>query len=75
MFCSEDRESSPAVVLEAIKLAHRIIMPVAEHVRWQWMEKNSGLMEKFLSRLNRQALDLNIRLEVGTRIFVFGFEM
>lgn len=70
VFCSEERGSSPPVILEAIRLAHRIVMPVAEHVRRQWMEKNFGLFEKFLSRLNRQALDLNVRLEVGTRIYV-----
>ena len=66
MFCSEERGCSPQIALEGIKLAQRIIAPMLVPTRRQWAEKNSALVDKFISRLDREGLDVNIRLEVGT---------
>jgi hypothetical protein len=65
MFCSEERGSSPATALEATKLAQHIVAPIPLHVRKQFVEENLRLVQKYVSRLNRQALDVQIRLEVG----------
>ncbi|KAF7512285.1 hypothetical protein GJ744_001853 [Endocarpon pusillum] len=63
VFCSEDPGSSPLLPLEAMILAQRIIAPISVPVRRQWVEEYPLLIEKFLSRLNREALGLKIRLE------------
>lgn len=65
VFCSEEHGSASLVALEGIRLARRIIGPISLPVRRQWAEENSKLVEKFLSRLGREALDLNLRLKVG----------
>ena len=65
MFCSKDRQPSPSVALEALKIARKIIVPISPSVRKQWVAVNANLFAKFLARLNREGHDLNIRLEVG----------
>lgn len=67
LFCSETRKYSPLTVLEAVKLAQRIILPIGRPVRCQWTAdaKNSKLLEKFLPRIAYKGLDLNVRLEVS----------
>jgi hypothetical protein len=67
MFISEESRASTPIALEGVNLAQRIIAPIGMHLRRQWVENNSKLVEKFLSRLNREGLDLNIRLQVGIR--------
>lgn len=73
MFCSVERGSSPLMALEGLTLARRIISPIPMLVRRQWVEKNSKLIEKFLSRLNCEALDANVRLQVSVGMFAYLF--
>lgn len=68
LFCSEEHGSSSPVALEGIRLAQRIIAPLSVPVRQQWAGKYKILVEKFLSRLRREALGLNAQLEVSTGI-------
>ena len=73
VFCSDDPEPSPLLPLEGMILAQRIIVPISVPVRQQWVEGHPLLVEKFLSRLGRETLDLNIRLEVGVALHYPGF--
>lgn len=73
VFCSDEPGSSPLLPLEAMILAQRIIAPISVPVRRQWVEGHPLLIEKFLSRLGREALGLNTRLEVGVALHYPGF--
>lgn len=74
VFCSEERGSSVLVALEGIRLAQRIIAPIAIPIRQQWAQKNPRLIEKFFSRLGRESLDLNTRLEVSINPYYLNLE-
>lgn len=65
MFCSKERQPSPSVALEALKIARKIMEPISSSVRKRWAVVNAKLFDKFLARLNREAHDLEVRLEVG----------
>ncbi len=68
VFCSDGPESSPLLPLEGMILAQRIIAPISVSVRRQWVKGAPPLIEKFLSRLGREALGANVRLEVGVAL-------
>ena len=72
MLCSEEAGSAPLIALEGLKLARRIITPIELTARKWWAAKNSKLLAKFLSRLSREALDLKIRLQVGSMMKFSG---
>lgn len=73
MFCSKQRGSSSHVALEGIRLAQRIIAPILASTRQTWVEENLTIVEKLISRLGREGLDLSRRLEVRAGLRHLGF--
>lgn len=64
LFCSQDHGFPSSRTLEIVKLARKIIAPVAVPVCQTWAQANSKLINKLLSRLHCQSLDIGARLEV-----------